>query len=212
MSKMTITKKNLKLLQNTSKEFDILVDTIRPLSNENNVKTMDKIQSILKLSFNNPLVLEDMSKIESLSPDLYSLSQGLDSLSLKFSQQVNNASNCLNETFKKYRESEDSSFDNKMNGFGKIQEKHKLWSVWSEYKISPSEMKKSFSDKPVESLSYESWGPTQTLKVGKITTWLEMWKVAEKVMKLSGDTHHQFIEAFVEDKKKPGHFKLVTGS
>lgn len=212
MSKMTITKKNLKLLQNTSYEFDILVDTIRPLSNEYNITTMDKIQSILKLSLNTPLVLEDMEKIENLSPDLSFLSQRLDSLSPKFSSQVNNISNLLNETFKKYRENKEKSFDKKMSGFEKIQEKNNFWSIWSEYKISPSDMKKTFSDKAIESLSYESWGPKQTIKIGKITTWLEMWKIADNVMKLSGDKHHQFIEDFIEDKSKPGHFKLSTGS
>lgn len=212
MSKMSITKKNLKSLQNVSQEFDILVDTIRSLSNDENVRSMDKIQSILKLSFKTPLVLEDMEKIESLSPDLHSLSQRLDGLNIKFSQQIENANSLINKTFEKYREKEDNDFDKKMDGFSKIQDKHKLWSIWSEYAISPSDMKKKFNDKPVESLSYESWGKPQTLKVGKITTWLEMWKIADQIMKLSGDKHHQFIEDFVEDKKKPGHFSLVTGS
>lgn len=212
MSKMTITKKNLKALQNCSKEFDILFETIRPLSNAYNVKTMDSIQSTLKLSFKNPLVLEDMEKIERLSPEVHSLAQNLDAFSSKFSEQVKNINTLLSLTFEKYREKEEKVFDKKMDGFSKLQDKHKLWSIWSEYSISPSDMKKPFSDKPVESLSYESWGPTQNMKVGKIATWLDMWKAAEQVMKLSGDTHHQFIEAFVEDKKKPGHFKLVTGS
>lgn len=212
MPKMTITKKNLKLLQNSSQEFDILVNTIRSVSDEYNVKTMDKIQKILKLTFNNPLVLEDMEKIENLSPDLHSLSQRLEGLSPKFSEQIQGVQNLLSVVFEKYRSQEENDFDRKMNGFGKLQDKHKLWSIWSEYKISPSDMKKDFSDKPVESLSYESWGPTQSVKVGKISTWLDMWKVADQIMKLSGDTHHQFVEAFVEDKKKPGHFKLVTGS
>lgn len=99
-----------------------------------------------------------------------------------------------------------------MEGFNKIQNKNNLWSIWSEYSISPSDMKKKFNDKPVESLSYESWGTPQTIKVGKITSWLEMWKIADKIMKLSGDNHHLFIEDFVENKKKPGHFNLITGS
>lgn len=103
MPKMSITKKNLKLLQNVSQEFDILVDTIRSLSNDTNVRIMDKIQSILKLSFKNPLVLEDMEKIESLSPDLNSLSQGLNGLNIKFSQQIENANSLIDKTFEKYR-------------------------------------------------------------------------------------------------------------
>lgn len=212
MPKMTITKKNLKLLQNASQEFDILADTIRPISNDYNIKIMYQIQTALKVSFHNPLVLEDMVKIEELSPDLHALSQGLDSLSPKFSEQINSIKDLIAETFKKYREQEEKDFDKKMSGFSKLQDKHKLWSIWSEYAISPKDMKKTFSDKPVISLIYESWGPTQTVKVNKIATWFDMWKVAEQAMRLSGDEHHQFIEAFVEDNKKPGHFKLVTGS
>lgn len=212
MSKMTITKKNLQLLQNASKEFDILVETIRPLCHVRNVKTMDTIQSTLKLTFNDPLVLEDMQKIEALSPEVSSLGQNLGGFSSKFSDQVNKINDLIDKAFKKYREAEDDAFDKKMDEFGKIQDKNKLWAIWSEYDISPKDMNKPFSEKPVESLTYESWGPTQKMKVGKIATWLEMWKIADQVMRLSGDQHHQFIEAIVEDKNKPGHFKLVTGS
>lgn len=212
MPKMTITKKNLQLLQNASKEFDILVDTIGSLCNARNLQTMSKIQSALRLTFNEPLVLEDMEKIEGLSPDVSVLAQNLGSFNSKFSDQVDGINDLIDKAFKKYRKSEDDEFDKKMEGFEKIQDKHKLWSIWSEYDISPKDMNKPFSDKPVKSLSYESWGPTQKMKVGKIATWLDMWKIADQVMKLSGDQHHQFIEAIVEDKNKPGHFKLVTGS
>lgn len=212
MPKMTITKKNIQLLQNCSQEFDILVATIKPLCHERNVKTMDKIQSTLELIFNDPLVLEDMQKIENLSPDVSSLAQNLGGFDAKFANQVDAINDLLNKAFKKYRQAEDNEFDKKMEGFEKIQDKHKLWSIWSEYSISPNEMNKAFSNSPVESLSYESWGPKQQMKVGKIASWLEMWKIADQVMRLSGDRHHQFIEAIVEDKTKPGHFKLVTGS
>lgn len=212
MNNMTITKKNLQNLQNASKEFDILVEAIRPLCHTRNVKSMDIIQSTLKLTFNHPLVLEDMEKIESLSPEVASLGQSLGGFSSKFSDQVNSINDVIAKAFKKYREAEDDEFDKKMDGFSKIQGKNKLWSIWSEYSISPKDMNKAFSDKPVESLTYESWGPKQTIKVGKIVSWLDMWKVAEQAMRLSGDQHHQFIEGFIEDKKKPGHFKLATGS
>ncbi len=212
MPKMTITKKNLKLLQNESREFDILVETLLPLSNDYNGTKMKTIQSTLKLAFKEELVFEDMKKIERLSPDVHALSQNLEGFHSKFSEQVKKINTVIDTTFSKYRDQEEKSFDKKMDGFGKLQEKHKLWSIWSEYKISPSDMKKPFSDKPVESLSYESWGPTQKVKLGKIVTWLEMWKIADQVMKLSGDGHHQFIEAIIEDKKNPGHFKLSTGS
>lgn len=58
MLQTNITKKNLKLLKNTSQDFDILVNSIRSLSNKKNVKSMDYIQSILKLSFQEPLILK----------------------------------------------------------------------------------------------------------------------------------------------------------
>lgn len=212
MPQISITKKNLKNLQNTSKEFDILSDTIRSFMNETNLKILDKIQSTLKLSFLEPITFENLEKIENLSPDLHSLSQRLDGFHKKFVDQINNTSSVIDISFKKYREKEEDLFDSKMDGFRKLQEKNKFSSVWSEYDISPKDMKKPFSNKPVESLTYESWGPTQTIKHGKIATWFDMWKLADQIMRQSGDTHHIFIEAFVEDKKKPGHFKLVTGS
>jgi hypothetical protein len=212
MSKLTISKKNLSSLQNISKKFDILVETLLPLSDEYNVKTMKFIQSTLQLSFKNPLILEDMQKIEKLSPDVHSLSQRLQGFHPKFVEQILEINKVLETTFLKYRDKEDTEFDRKYEGFNKIQEKYKLCSIWSEYDIKPSDMKKPFSDKPVESLTYESWGPIQQVQHGKIATWFDMWKLADKVIRQSGDTHHMFIEGFVEDKKKPGHFKLMTGS
>lgn len=212
MPQMTISKKNIKALQNCSKEFDILTDTIRPFSSDENVKKINRIQSSLQLAFKEPLILEDMEKIEQLSPYLHSLLSDLNGFHPKFLEQINQVEQVISTAFAKYRKNYADSLTNKMHGFDAIQEKNKLWAVWSEYKIKPSDMKKQFSDKPVESLTYESWGPTIKMPVGKITTWLEMWKIADKVMKLSGDTHHIFIEKIAEDEKKPGHFKLITGS
>lgn len=212
MDEMTITKKNLKLLQNASQEFDILSDTIKSFLNEYASKKMDIIQKTLKLSFETPLVLENLKKIESLSPDVHALSQRLDGLNPKFSEQIVSLNKIIDTTFSKYREQQDNEFEKKMAGFEKIGDKHKLTTIWSEYDISPSDMKKPFSNQPVDTLIYESWGPTQKIKIGKISSWLDMWKFAEQAIKASGDTHHIFIEGFVEDKKKPGQFKLVTGS
>ena len=104
------------------------------------------------------------------------------------------------------------TIDLKNQKIKEVLEQKNIHIVHSYNDISPKDMKKPFSDKPVESLSYESWGPTQTIKHGNIATWFDMWKLADQIMRQSGDTHHIFIEAFVEDKKKPGHFKLVTGS
>ena len=37
-------------------------------------------------------------------------------------------------------------------------------------------------------------------------------KIADKLIRMSGDSHHIFIENFNEDMKNPDHYELSTGS
>lgn len=209
---MKITKKNIKLLKDHAEKFLEFAAKVKPILNQEYIKYIDNLEHDLAPLSKDILVLEEMVKVQKSHHHLRALIRGLEALSEDTKKPLTDLISTVSEVFKKEEDNLAKAFDKKMHGFGKIQEKNNLWSVWSDYYISPSDMKKNFSDKPVLSISYESWGPTQKMKIGKVASWLDMWKAAEQLMKLSGDEHHQFIESFDEDKKKPGNFKLSTGS
>ncbi len=95
----------------------------------------------------------------------------------------------------------------------KIKEENNIkFSVWS-MDIPATEMHKKTP--AITKITYESWGETQVHEFDKPTklTWIEFWKLADKIMKASGDTHHVFIENLHHNPKEPKtHFHLVCGS
>jgi len=85
-------------------------------------------------------------------------------------------------------------------------------SVWS-MDIPATDMHKKTP--PITKITYESWGATQVHEFDKPTklTWMEFWKLADKMIETSGDTHHVFIENLHHNPKDPKtHFSLVCGS
>lgn len=94
----------------------------------------------------------------------------------------------------------------------KIQKDNKLKSVWS---MSILSMDLGNLTPPISKITYDSWGPQQVHTFDKPTqiTWLELWKLADKMIIASGDTHHVFIEnLYHNEKEAKDHFHLSTGS
>lgn len=93
-----------------------------------------------------------------------------------------------------------------------IQEENKFKSFWS-MDVLASDLDRLTL--PISKLTYESWGPTQIKLFDRPTqmTWLEFWKVADKMILDSGDTHHVFIEKLHHNPHDPvGHFHIFCGS
>jgi dsDNA-specific endonuclease/ATPase MutS2 len=107
---------------------------------------------------------------------------------------------------------ENDDWDKNYEVLNKIAEENKLSSVWSISKIKAHELNKKTPE--IQEIVYSSWGPDQvhTFDKPKKITWLELWKIADKMIKASQDTHHIYIESLEQDKNKPGKFRLSTGS
>ncbi len=153
-----------------------------------------------------PSNLEMMTKIERYNP-CFNFSN-FSIIKPSFFEKLNQEIEKLNGFFEKYRNKEEDDFDKKMDGFSKIQSFHNFMSIWSIYEIHPNKMKQPFAPDIVKEVEYEGL----TVKVDKKVSWLEMWTLADHLIRKSGDTHHVFIESFDEDKKNPGRYKLSTGS
>lgn len=101
------------------------------------------------------------------------------------------------------------SFEAKHNYFANLRDEHKFLSIWSVYEVHNIEDKASFDS--CQSVSYTNhWGkPVEVQLPDGDHTWLDLWNAADECIKLSGDTHHIFVEGF---RLKDGKLELITGS
>jgi hypothetical protein len=99
-------------------------------------------------------------------------------------------------------------FDTSHEFYQKLAAKHNFRnSTWSIYEVT------DFTLVPFPNatrLVYEPYGKLPVeIKLGRPSTWLDLWKAADKAIKECGDSEHTFIEAFEEDGET---LELVTGS
>lgn len=113
---------------------------------------------------------------------------------------------------KPIREEDDKRWEKNQEALDAISSQNQFKSVWSMSNIEATQINELTPE--ITEIIYESWGPTQVHKFDKPTqlTWLEFWKLADNLIKLSGDNHHIFIESLEPVKGKPGKYKLWTGS
>jgi hypothetical protein len=118
---------------------------------------------------------------------------------------------CLQEIAPILKAEEKASNSN-YEKLSKIQNKYNLMAVWS-MSIPATDLDNLTP--PISKITYDSWGPQQvhTFDTPTQMSWLELWKLADKMMVASGDTHHVFIENLYHNEKDPeGHFQLSCGS
>lgn len=108
---------------------------------------------------------------------------------------------------KEYNDYLDNIEEQNYDKLHNIAENNNLKTIWSISEIPADKMNEVFSDDKVE-ISYAN----NSIKLKKMASWLDIWKAADQLIKLSGDSHHIFIENFEVDKNKKNHFKLTTGS
>lgn len=133
----------------------------------------------------------------------HSFSQKLEHMSPQVKSDFQELQNAVQALFKEQREQDDKSHDEKSELFDLVREQHKFSSIWSIYKMS--DFKEQFGF--VEAVEYQ--GHTEV--VGTEVTWLQLWEIADRLIELSGDTHHLFVENFSKKDKDIVH-RLITGS
>lgn len=148
---------------------------------------------------------ENFKKLENSYIELHHLIQKLDDVvHPNIITELAKIKNDIHIAIKEEQDKEAVNFDKAYKHCSKIQEEHNLNSIWSIYENTNFDAK--FSKNKVKSITYQGVETTPD----KVLTWLEMWKEADKLIKLSGDDHHIFIENFNE--VTPGYYKLSTGS
>lgn len=94
----------------------------------------------------------------------------------------------------------DSEFDRKYDIFSRVQDANNLEAIWSIHEVIDTESDFQTVVHPHGvKIIYEPYGfdqVEQTLS-GPVTI-LDLWKAADRLIKLSGDHHHVFVEAFTD--------------
>lgn len=146
---------------------------------------------------------EGLKKLMNLQYKFHSLEAKMEHMSPQVKAELAELSGAVHDLFKAHREEEDKAYSLKSALLDKIQEEHGFQSVWSMSEVT--DMNAVFGY--VEAVEYE--GNTEV--VGTEVTWLQLWAIADRLIKQSGDFHHIFVENF---HKKNGDIvhKLVTGS
>lgn len=156
-----------------------------------------------------------LKKLEQIYPKLHALKQKLEGVvHPSIIQDIEEMQTVYKKIFEPYWQEERSLSNTNYEQLEAVREEEGLSSVWSISEINYTKMKDLFSKEPVFCIEYESWGPSQKVEFseGKIFTWLDMWKHADKLIKNSGDTHHIYVEGFSPVKGKKGYYKMYTGS
>lgn len=160
------------------------------------------------------LTEEQIEKLESIYPKISSLFSTLEPLmSARILNELGDIKNIVHEVFNERWQHEEDDFDQNYAKLSEIANENNFISIWSVDEVQPEDMNTLFSKDLVLSITYESDGETQVINFdgeGKQFTWLDAWKHADQLIRQSQDTHHVFIENFIEEYM--GHYRLITGS
>lgn len=153
---------------------------------------------------------KDFDLLTSMYPNISALKQHLEGVvHPKYTKEIELIEKKMETVFSPFWKEEDKAYDKNYKELSKISDKNKFRSAWSITEVSATQMNDDFTS-PVKQLSYQ--GQVITYDSPQTFSWLEMWKEADKIIRMSGDEHHIFIEDFHADKKNPGHYSLSTGS
>jgi hypothetical protein len=120
----------------------------------------------------------------------------------------------MTESSKTQKEIEDEIFDKNYDAIKALSKQLNLISWWSVEEVPASALNERFPHKVVKIAYSGRWGDPQEIEFDqpKQMTWLEMWIEADKLIQLSGDLNHHYVERFVQDESNPHEFHLTTGS
>jgi hypothetical protein len=163
-----------------------------------------------------PMKFDTDPKVQALQKimqELFSIEQTLHGVvHPQISEKINSLHKLAHSAIADELEQEERDWESNQKGLDEISSANNLRSVWSVSEIKHTNMNDLTPE--MTEIIYESWGPTQVHKFEAPTqvTWLELWKIGDKLIKCSEDTHHIFIESFEPVKGQPGKYKMWTGS
>lgn len=162
--------------------------------------SFDEVASLLKPKYN----LEDLIFLEENMYKFHYFETVLDYLREDIVEKFNKVREVARKVFEEFREKEEEEMERRYKMLDKIQDDNKFRTVWSISEIDDFENQFGY----VKKVTYEQ----ESIEVNKIVTWLEMWSIADKLVRLADHHDHIFIEAFAPRNKDGQVYELITGS
>lgn len=147
---------------------------------------------------------ENLQKLLDVQYRFFSFKNKLEHMSPEVKKEFDVLCGAVEDLFDEHHKSEQQEEDKIRDILEKISDEHGFKSIWSIYEIK--DMTAIFGY--VSSLSYLG----EREQVDKEVTYIELWTIADRLITLSGDEHHVFIENFSNYKSNDNNYELQTGS
>ena len=156
------------------------------------------------------LTAEEFKLIHNALCDIRHISEYLEPIlntatSSKLSASVANIAKGLENAYRQ----ENDEFDSRSQHYDKVAAEHNFKAIWSMHEISDLNINHTYAN--ATHVGYTVDGTTHMVPING-HSWVSLWAAADKLIDLSGDDHHIFIEDFHEDKNVDGLLILSTGS
>lgn len=145
---------------------------------------------------------ENLKNLMDMQYRFHAFKSKLEHMSPAIQKEFDALSDAVRTLFQEQNDKEAKEHTANYEMFDEIQTKHNLSSVWSMYEIGDINSKFGY----VAVLKYLDVSEA----VWRDVSYLELWQIADRLMKASGDSHHVFIEGFAPCGEDD--FELVTGS
>lgn len=145
---------------------------------------------------------ENLKNLMDMQYRFHAFKSKLEHMSPAVQKEFDALSDAVRLLFKEQGEKDDKAHSAKYDFFDELQTKHNLKTVWSLYEIEDINANFGY----VSVLKYLDVSEA----VGREVTYMELWLIADRLIRASGDWHHSFIEAFAA--RGENVYELVTGS
>lgn len=118
------------------------------------------------------------------------------------------------EALKGAYEQDNAAFTQQWNYFDEIREANGFRAAWSLYEeVGVGGMDQPHPWPDAQYIRYlDHWGESEVREPIAGSTWLDLYRAADRAIRASGDGHHAFIERFRPDPDLAGCLRLHTGS
>lgn len=160
------------------------------------------------------LSAEEFSTIHNAVCDLDGLVRRLeDVLKPELYQCLVEARNNIRSGLTSAYKQDDDAFSRKSRHYDSVKKelgvKHSEWSI---YEVDNMNDRHPYPEDCVV-VYQDFWGEKKKVHCAVYgQTWRDLWRAADACIRLSGDSHHVYIEAFEVDGKNPGTLVLRCGS
>jgi hypothetical protein len=165
------------------------------------------------------LAPEEFVRLHNGLCSLHSVQRRLeDVLNPMLMKQLNDAVNEIRGSLSNAYAQEKTAYTLEQAAIAEVEKKHcfvTIWSVGAGFTAAEDFNKPAFAGLgPLKTYSMTYEGSEVLVPPSgehNSITWLDLWKAADNLVRMSGDLHHRFIEGFYFDARDP-KIKLSTGS